>query len=301
MLDNLTLGQLRTFVVAADAGSFSAAGRRLGRAQSVVSQALANLEAQSGVALFDRGGRYPVLTDAGGVLLAYARKALASAEAFKAQARDLAGGVEPEISIVLDVLFPIQVLTTAVAAFQPAFPTTPLRLQVETLGAVVAPVLDGRCAFAVAGATPVLPPELAREPLCQVELVMVAAAGHPLAQLAGPIPTSELGEHTQLVLTDRSELTKGREFGVFSPRTWRLADLGAKHAFLRSGLGWGGMPLDVVADDLASGQLVRLDLADGPKRGFHLDMWAVYPAERPPGPAGRWLIAKLRDGASSKT
>jgi hypothetical protein len=41
-------------------------------------------------------------------------------------------------------------------------------------------------------------------------------------------------------------LTAGREFGVFSPRTWRLADLGAKHAFLLAGLGWGGMPWDRV-------------------------------------------------------
>ena len=74
---------------------------------------------------------------------------------------------------------------------------------------------------------------------------------------------------------------------MFSPRTWRLADLGSKHAFLRSGLGWGGMPLDVVAEDLANGQLVRLDVAALPKGGLFLPMWAVYPMERPPGPAGR--------------
>lgn len=293
MLDQLTLDQLRTFVAAVDTGSFSAAGRKLGRAQSLVSQSMANLETQSGIKLFDRSSRYPVLTEAGSVLLAHARATVAAAETFKAHARELAGGLEPEVSIVLDVLFPIQVLTAAVAAFQPAFPTTPLRIQVETLGAVIAPVLDGRCAFAVAGATPLLPPELAREALCQVELVMVASPAHPLARMTGTIPTADLAEHVQLVLTDRSELTKGREFGVFSPRTWRLADLGAKHAFLRSGLGWGGMPLDVVADDLANGQLVRLDIAALPKGGLFLPMWAVYPIERLPGPAGRWLIAQL--------
>lgn len=297
MLDQLTLDQLRTFVAAVDTGSFSAAGRKLGRAQSLVSQSLANLEAQSGVKLFDRSSRYPVLTESGRVLLAHARATVAAAETFKAQARDLAGGLEPEVSIVLDVLFPIQVVTRAVAVFQPAFPATPLRIQVETLGAVIAPVLDGRCAFAVAGATPLLPPELAREPLRQIELVMVAAPDHPLAGRPGPIATADLAEHVQLVLTDRSDLTKGREFGVFSPRTWRLADLGSKHAFLRSGLGWGGMPLDVVAEDLANGQLVRLDVAALPKGGLLLPMWAVYPMERPPGPAGRWLIGQLRDAA----
>ena len=56
MLDGVSLDQLRTFIAAADEGSFSAAGRRLRRAQSVVSQTLANLEGQLGVKLFDRNG-----------------------------------------------------------------------------------------------------------------------------------------------------------------------------------------------------------------------------------------------------
>jgi len=69
MLDAVTLDQLRTFIAAADEGSFSAAGRKLRRAQSVVSQTLANLEAQLGVPLFEREGRYPKLTEQGKALL----------------------------------------------------------------------------------------------------------------------------------------------------------------------------------------------------------------------------------------
>jgi DNA-binding transcriptional LysR family regulator len=60
MLDGVSLDQLRTFIAAADEGRFSAAGRRLKRAQSVVSQTLANLEGQLEVKLFDRSGRFPV-------------------------------------------------------------------------------------------------------------------------------------------------------------------------------------------------------------------------------------------------
>ena len=73
MLDAITLDQLRTFIAAVDEGSFSAAGRKLRRAQSVVSQTLANLEAQLGVKLFDRSARYPRLTEEGRSLLADAR------------------------------------------------------------------------------------------------------------------------------------------------------------------------------------------------------------------------------------
>ena len=60
MLDGVSLDQLRTFIAAADEGSFSAAGRRLRRAQSVVSQTMANLERQLGVKLFDRRGHLPL-------------------------------------------------------------------------------------------------------------------------------------------------------------------------------------------------------------------------------------------------
>ena len=83
MLDGLTVDQLRTFVAAADAGSFSAAGRSLGRAQSVVSQTLANLEAQIGIKVFDRAGCLPVLTDAGLALLGEARVVIGGMDQFK--------------------------------------------------------------------------------------------------------------------------------------------------------------------------------------------------------------------------
>jgi hypothetical protein len=50
------------------------------------------------------------------------------------------------------------------------------------------------------------------------------------------------------VLTDRAPLTGGREYSVFSPRAWRLADLGAKHALLKEGIGWDNMPRHMVAE-----------------------------------------------------
>src|ERR1700726_4361547 len=96
MLDAVSLDQLRTFIAAADEGSFSAAGRRLRRAQSVVSQTLANLEGQLGVKLFDQSGHLPVLTDQGRALLDNARTVAGDVDRLKARAKSLAGGLEPE-------------------------------------------------------------------------------------------------------------------------------------------------------------------------------------------------------------
>lgn len=79
-----------------------------------------------------------------------------------------------------------------------------------------------------------------------------------------------------------------------SARTWRLADLGAKHAFLRAGLGWGSMPEESVRSDLADGSLVRVLIEDAPRGGFAVGMRAVYRTDAPPGIAARWLIERLK-------
>jgi DNA-binding transcriptional LysR family regulator len=76
----------------------------LRRAQSVVSQTLANLEAQLDVKLFDRSSRQPVLTSQGLALLAEARAVVSGMDVFKARAKGLAQGLEPELSVVVDVM-----------------------------------------------------------------------------------------------------------------------------------------------------------------------------------------------------
>jgi DNA-binding transcriptional LysR family regulator len=294
MLDGLSMDQLRTFVAAADEGSFSAAGRKLRRAQSVVSHTLANLELQVGLSLFDRTARYPVLTDAGLALLEQARIAIDSMDAFKARARTLAEGLEPELAVAVDVMFPIATLTAAVQAFQQRFPTTPLRLYVEALGAVIQPLLDDQCRIAVIGSLPDVPPDCQSDYLFDVPLVTVAAPTYPLAAERGLISRSVLDRHVQLVLTDRSTLTNGRNFGVVSPNVWRLADLGAKHAFLVAGLGWGYMPLHMVQADLNTEALVRIDLEINRTAVPSIAMHALHRKARPPGPAGRWFVQQLR-------
>src|SRR3979409_866334 len=142
MLDGITLDQLRTFIAAVEKGSFSAAGRKLRRAQSVVSQTLANLEAQLGVKLFDRSARYPRLTEAGRSLLADARPGGDNNDSFKARARGRGEGLEPELSVVMDVMYPMEALTRAAVHSRKTYPHTPLRLYVEALGGGIKPGLD---------------------------------------------------------------------------------------------------------------------------------------------------------------
>jgi len=149
-----TLDQLQVFLAVAEEGSFSAAARRLNRAQSVVSYAIANLEAQLDVRLFERAGtRQPRLTDAGAALLEDARRMDADLRLLRARARGLRQGLEARLAVAVDALVPIPVLMTVLKAFREAFPTVSVRLSTGVLGAVGEHVARHEADVGIAGGT----------------------------------------------------------------------------------------------------------------------------------------------------
>jgi DNA-binding transcriptional LysR family regulator len=300
MLNSVTLDQIRTFIAAADEGSFSGAGQRLGRAQSVVSQTLAHLEGLLGVKLFDRSGRVPVLTHQGRAMLAVARAVEGNVDLFMAQAKNLAGGLEAELSVAVDVMFPVETLIPAVAAFQKQFPATLLQFDLES-SAVVEPVLDGRCAIGVVGSWSLTPPQLTCEALLKFRIAWVVSPQHPLATQGSPIPASVVNRHVQLVHTDPADISPGYEVAPQSPRVWRVSHLAAKLAFLRAGLGYGGLPIHTLKEDLASGALVQITLEGVPISDYVVTMSAIYRTDSPPGPAGRWFIERLKQEDAART
>ena len=285
-----TLDQLQVFLAVVDESSFSGAARKLNRAVSAISYAVSNLEAQLGLALLEReGSRKPVLTDAGHALVADARLIAADLQALRARALALHSGLEPDVSLALDVMIPLDRVAGLLSAFQETFPTVTLRLHVEALGGVAALLLDGRAQLGISGPAVTEHPDLERKDAGSLVLVPVAAPDHPLAR-AGKLAPGAARAHLQLVLTDRSNLTEGRDFTVASPRTWRLADLGAKLELLREGIGWGNMPAGMIEDDLAEGRLVELPMDD---MGGPYPLSALWRRDHPPGQATSWLLSSL--------
>jgi len=127
-------------------------------------------------------------------------------------------------------------------------------------------------------------------------MVPVAGRYHPLASPpADGHPPGAGREPIQLVIYDRSPLTQGRDFSVSGSRTWRLADLFAKHMLLKAGIGWGMMPLAMVVEDLKAGTLVELGLPDGNAFDYSVD--AIYRRHTPLGPAAAWLVERFRQQA----
>ncbi|MES2071093.1 MAG: LysR family transcriptional regulator [Pseudomonadota bacterium] len=289
-----TLDQIQVFLAVVEEGSFVGAARRLSRATSVISYAIANLESQLELELFDRHAtRKPQLTDAGRAVLAELRKVAMGVDDLLAKARGLLTGLEPEVVLVVDVMFPTAWLVELLQDFQKTFPTVALRLHVEALGAVAQHVLDGSASIGVSGPIEVKAGQLERHSFAGVRLVPVAAPGHPLSQHAGELTQALARNYEQLVLTDRSRLTEGRDFGVVGVRTLRLTDLNAKYALLLAGLGWGSMPENIVRDDIAAGRLTALKSSDWSHAIYSFQ--TLCRSDIPPGPAARWMLQRFRE------
>ena len=286
--------QLRVFLTVVEEGSFTAAAKKLRRAVSAVSYTIANLEQQLGVSLFDRGRtRTPKLTEAGVAIHAKAKIVSVGIDGLRATARSLLRGVEAEVTLVVDVMLPTARLVDAVQAFEATFPTVGLRLHVEALSAVPQLVRQGGAMIGVGGGLLEVEPELELIQVGEVKMIPVAAPHHPLARRS--VAPNAARHHRQLVLTVRTPFSEGPDVGVFSAGTWRLADLGAKHALLLAGVGWGNMPEPNVEADLATGRLVRLEIPEARSGvyGFH----AMYRTDQPPGPAASWLVQRFMDQA----
>jgi DNA-binding transcriptional LysR family regulator len=287
-----SLDQLRVFVTVVEAGSFTAASKRLGRAVSAVSYTIANLEQHLGVSLFDRDQtRTPKLTAAGAAIHAKAKVVAIGVDDLRASARALLRGVEAEVTLVVDVMLPSARLVDAVQAFEATFPTVTLGLHVEALSAVRQLVRQGGASIGVGGGQFEVEPDLELIHVGEVKMIPVAAPHYPLAR--GPIAPGIARRFRQLILTVRTPFSEGPDVGVFSAESWRLADLGAKHALLLAGVGWGNMPEPYVEADLAAGRLVWLDLPEARSGAYAFH--AMYRTDQPPGPAAAWLVQRFKD------
>lgn len=298
LIGSLTLDQLRVLVTIADTGSFSATGRKLGRVQSAISQAIATLEDVQGVMLFDRSGHRPKLTETGRVLVEQARYVLASAARFEAVAMGTRAGLEPELVIAIDPLVPTAPLIESLSTLSRIFPHLPVRFSTEGLGGSLRRLRDDSAAIGVCLLLPSVPDDIATYPLLRVGMQPVVAAGHPLASLGRPATQTDLESYVQLVLSDPVE-PNSENYGVIGARLWRFVDLGRRLDFLLAGFGWCRMPNHLVAELIANGSLVALQIENDSSPREGLTIYAAHKRSRGLGHAGRWLLDDLRSRLDS--
>jgi DNA-binding transcriptional LysR family regulator len=290
MIERLTLDQLRVLVAVAEAGSFSAASRRLRRVQSAVSQSIQALENTLQLELFDRSGKWPKLTEAGQAVVSDARQLLRGADALRSRAGSMVDGLEPALSLAIDPLFPSDILMDALHAVEAAFPGLPLTLFTETFGGSEHRLRDRTAHLAIYSLQTTGSTDLNAEFLTDVEMLPVVSAGHPLAARGAQLSRADLAEYVQLVLTEG--VSEGWSRGVLGDRIWQFADVHARQIFLLGGFGWCNAPRHLVEPQIIEGSLVRLNIKEQP--GFTLPLHLVHLQDAPPRRAARFLIEKVR-------
>ncbi|MBM3116770.1 LysR family transcriptional regulator [Jeongeupia naejangsanensis] len=256
---NWTHDQLATFVAAVDAGSFSAAARRLGRAQSAVSSAIALLEASLDLTLFDRSARTPVLTDAGRALLDEARELLRQREHFENRAFALGGQAPGQITLALDEGLPYLPAMQLLADFADAYPQLTVTVLNCSAAEIAEWVADGQVDAGLAYRRLADDSAIESESVGAVPRVLVTGIGHPLAH-DGKTSRKALVRHRQLIVTPRTGNEDGDE--RLSPQVWYSDSLYAVAELAALGVGWAVVPRNVARYPTFAGRLVALACTD---------------------------------------
>ena len=256
---NWTLEQLHVFSTAADSGSFSGAARKLGRAQSAVSTAIALLESSLGVQLFDRSTKIPALTEAGQALLAEAREILRQCDYLNNQAIVLAKTHAGQITFAMDEGLPYPPTLALLGALATPFPNIELNILHGSQQNLNEWLQSGQADIALGFHRASIPPSMESEPVSAVPRVMVCAPSHPLAQET-TVNRRKLTKHRQLILSPG--LADEDDEERISPHVWRADSLYAVAELAAQGLGWGVLPLNIARYPTLNGRLTELDSKD---------------------------------------
>ena len=278
---------LTAFVEAVACGSFSAAARRLRKSQSTISTAISNLEADLGVALFDRTTRHPTLTPQGEQVLSYVKAILAASDRLDELAISLSDETEARLTFVLsDTLHP-DVLEDLLQQFDSRFPHTEFECLIGEDEDVIDLLQKERAQVGLIEARDSYPTEIGstRLPL-QTAMAIYVAPAHPLAA-QGRVTWDELHSWRELrlstFLASSLEPAKGQ--------VWSAPNYLLLLSMTVQGLGWCILPCALVDEFAGSGTLVALNIPGWP-RAISVDL--LWNKKAPPGKAGSWLRQHLQ-------
>lgn len=258
----MTIWQLQVFRAIVDEGSLQAAATTLHRTAPAVSMALGKLEQTLGFELFTRQGYRLSLTERGKQFARHSHELLRQYARLSSLSALLASDAEAELQIAFDSTCSAGLLTPALQKVQQEFPGTECIVSGYSQLNALKMVQDNLVPLAITPWLAVFQQRADFESLYVSDFDLSVVMARELVPL-GQQPTRELLTNVPYVLPQRMDMgiDPERIFRVGGVARLRVNDVSTLLTFIRAGMGWGIVPRQLVADQIADGSLLELDIA----------------------------------------
>ena len=257
----MTLEQLRALDAVVRYGSIRAASNQLYKTAPAISSLIKNLEADVGITLLSRDRYRPELTPEGEIFYQKAKTVLISADELKALSQRIAGHKELIVNIAINAVCPLKVILETLQQIEHCYPETQINVSTEQMGGAIEQLKSGHADIAITTATGIDSGNMEAVPLLSIPVIPVAHADHPMVQNEQLISTQEAKQFTQVIVRDSSRRAEKQTLDVIEGgRHCMVTDFTAKKAVITAGLGWGGLPEYLIADELKQGSLKQLNV-----------------------------------------
>lgn len=251
--------QLKIFVTVCESGSFSAAARKLKRAQSGVSQAIANFEIAINQELFNRDKNTPTLTEQGKALLPIANAILHQQQYFDQKVESLTKECEHELVIAVDESLLNEDLLKILTPLAESFPITHIEVITAATFDIEALIRTGKAQVGIVYTDGELKVDMDFFTLGQARFLTIASPEHPLTSLP-VVQGGDLKAYRQLVHRSAQQKELWFSYGI-SAKVWYANSHHTLITLVQQGLGWALVPQLLVNNMIKEKKLNSLPVA----------------------------------------
>jgi DNA-binding transcriptional LysR family regulator len=294
MTAHVTLDQWRVFQTIVEEGGYAQAAAKLNKSQSAISYAVAKMQDQLGIELLVIQGRKAALTEAGELMLRRARSLLEEASGIEAVAGSLNQGWEPEITIAVEIIFPLNRLLHALGRFQVIAPNTRVEVIESVLSGTEDLIRENKVDLGISGLRNL---GLSGSHIADIEFHPVCAPSHPLAQLGRKVTLRDLKRHRQIVIRDSGSDRRYSPGWQKAEQRWTFSHMRSAMEAIKSGYGFSWAPISILQEEIKCGKIMKIDMDfDAVKK---TPLYLIFPDQDRCGPAARSLANILMNKSLS--
>lgn len=263
----MDIQELEAFWWIAQTGSFNRAAERLYLTQPSVTARIQALEKELGQMLFERKPRGVRLTDAGRVLLPHAERVLQDIRKARRAVTELESASGGTLSVGSALTTSTYTLPNILAKFKTAYPAIEVQVRTGRSQQIQQLVLDDTVQLGLVHSPLASHADIVAVPLYDEPIVLVVHPGHALVNR--PQATMEQLAAEPFITSDRASGYWGlvEQFWAgagLAPRvTMELDSIEATKRMVMCGLGLAMLPQGTVENELRTGQLVVVPVAEG--------------------------------------